>query len=81
MASGAEVLEALMVKFYQRVSADELLWPLFGEMAADHPRHVAQFVGEVTGGRTTIPLAGTAMPRCWFIISGEISQKHSGASG
>lgn len=50
MASGAEVLEALMVKFYQRVSADELLWPLFGEMAADHPRHVAQFVGEVTGG-------------------------------
>jgi hemoglobin len=44
------VLEVLMVKFYQRVSADELLQPLFGGMASDHPRHVAQFVGEVTGG-------------------------------
>jgi hypothetical protein len=29
---GAEVLKALMVKFYERVSADELLRPLFGEM-------------------------------------------------
>ena len=47
---GAEVLEGLMVKFYQRVSADDLLRPLFGEMAADHPRHVAEFVGEVAGG-------------------------------
>ena len=47
---GAEVLEALMVKLYQRVSSDELLRPLFGEVPADHPRHVAQFVGEVTGG-------------------------------
>jgi hemoglobin len=47
---GAEVLNALMVKFYERVSTDELLRPLFGEMPADHPRHVADFVGEVTGG-------------------------------
>jgi hemoglobin len=42
---GAEVLNALMVKFYERVSADELLRPLFGDMPADHPRHVADFVG------------------------------------
>ena len=47
---GAEVLNALMVKFYERVSGDELLRPLFGDMPADHPRHVADFVGEVLGG-------------------------------
>ena len=47
---GAEVLNALMVKFYERVSRDELLRPLFGEMPVDHPRHVADFVGEVMGG-------------------------------
>ena len=46
----AEVLKALMVKFYERVAADELLSPLFGEMPADHPQHVADFVGEVMGG-------------------------------
>jgi hemoglobin len=40
---GAEVQNALMVKFYERVSADELLRPLFGGMPADHPRHVADF--------------------------------------
>jgi hemoglobin len=32
---GVEVLNALMVKFYERVSADELLRPLFGDMPAD----------------------------------------------
>jgi hemoglobin len=47
---GAEVQNALMVKFYERVSADELLRPLFGDMPADHPRHVTDFVGEVLGG-------------------------------
>jgi truncated hemoglobin YjbI len=29
---GAAVLEGLMVKFYQRVSTDELFRPLFGEV-------------------------------------------------
>jgi hemoglobin len=47
---GPEVLNALMVKFYERVTADDLLRPLFGEMPPDHPRHVADFVGEVMGG-------------------------------
>ena len=47
---GAEVMTRLMVKFYEQVSADELLRPLFGEMPVDHPQHVADFVGEVTGG-------------------------------
>jgi len=47
---GAELLNALMVKFYDRVSVDELLRPLFGDIPSDHPRHVADFVGEVLGG-------------------------------
>jgi hemoglobin len=47
---GPEVLNKLMVEFYRRVEADELLRPLFGEMSVDHPRHVADFVGEVMGG-------------------------------
>jgi hemoglobin len=47
---GAEVLQKLTVRFYEKVLADELLRPLFGEMPPDHPRHVADFIGEVTGG-------------------------------
>ena len=47
---GAEVLNKLMVRFYERVLADDLLRPLFGNMGADHVRHVADFVGEVMGG-------------------------------
>ncbi len=47
---GAEVLKVLMVKFYERMSADELLRPLFGEMPTDYPKHVADFVGEVMRG-------------------------------
>jgi len=54
---GAEVLNALMVKFYERVSADELLRPLFGAMPADHPRHVADFVGEMMGGSQAYTLS------------------------
>ncbi len=54
---GTEVLNALMVKFYERVSADELLRPLFGAMPADHPRHVADFVGEVMGGSQAYTLS------------------------
>lgn len=47
---GTEILNQLTEKFYERVLADELLRPLFGDMPADHPRHVADFVGEVMGG-------------------------------
>jgi hypothetical protein len=64
---GAEVQNALMVKFYERVSADELLRPLFGDMPADHPRHVAGFVGEVADTRP-----------CWRITSGKIFRRRSG---
>jgi hemoglobin len=55
---GAEVQNASMVKFYERVSADELLRPLFGDMPADHPRHVADFVGEVLGGSQAYTVSG-----------------------
>jgi hemoglobin len=47
---GTEVLNQLTARFYERVLADDLLRPLFGEMPADHPRHVADFVGEVMSG-------------------------------
>lgn len=47
---GAEVLQKLTAKFYERVLADDLLRPLFAEMPADHPRKVADFIGEVMGG-------------------------------
>ncbi len=47
---GTDVLNKLTVRFYERVLADELLRPLFEGMPTDHPRHVADFVGEVVGG-------------------------------
>jgi hemoglobin len=47
---GTEVLNQLTSKFYDRVLKDDLLRPLFAEMPADHPRHVADFVDEVMGG-------------------------------
>ena len=46
----AEVLRKLTTRFYERVLQDELLRPLFLDMPMDHPRHVADFVGEVMGG-------------------------------
>ena len=46
----AEVLRKLTVRFYERVLADDLLRSLFADMPSDHPRHVADFIGEVMGG-------------------------------
>ena len=46
----AEVLRKLTARFYERVLADDLLLSLFAGMPQDHPRHVADFVGEVMGG-------------------------------
>ena len=46
----ADVLRKLTTRFYERVLADDLLLPLFAGMPQDHPRHVADFVGEVMGG-------------------------------
>ncbi len=47
---GTDVLNKLTVRFYERALADELLRPLFEGMPTDHPRHVADFVGEGVGG-------------------------------
>jgi hemoglobin len=47
---GNEVLEKLTRLFYQKVMKDELLFPVFKNMSADHSEHVAHFIGEVFNG-------------------------------
>ena len=47
---GVENLGRLTKAFYARVARDELLAPVFASMSADHPAHVAAFIGEVFGG-------------------------------
>jgi hemoglobin len=49
---GAERLEALFTRFYDQdhVFADPLLKDVFAHMGAEHPKHVALFVGEIFGG-------------------------------
>ena len=49
-AGGAEALDRLTRDFYDRVLADPVLEPVFRTMGADHPQHVAAFIGEVFGG-------------------------------
>lgn len=49
-AGGKEALEHLTAVFYAKVLQDELLYPVFKNMAADHSRHVAHFIAEVFGG-------------------------------
>ena len=49
-AGGNEILEKLTSVFYTKVMKDDLLFPVFKEMSADHSKHVAHFIGEVFGG-------------------------------
>lgn len=49
-AGGQEKLEHLTQVFYNKVFKDELLYPVFKDMSAEHSRHVAHFIGEVFGG-------------------------------
>jgi hemoglobin len=49
-AGGAEALQKLLDRFYERVRADEVLAPVFAGMSSEHPRHVAAWLGEVFGG-------------------------------
>ena len=49
-AGGSAALERLTDVFYAKVRVDPLLQPVFEHMDANHPRHVAQFIGEVFGG-------------------------------
>jgi len=47
---GIERIEALFMKFYERVPADPVLGPIFSEMPPEHFLTVAHFVSEVLGG-------------------------------
>jgi hemoglobin len=49
-AGGAAALDRLTVRFYEKVRADPVVGPLFAEMPADHPHHVALWLGEVFRG-------------------------------
>src|SRR4051794_39383509 len=49
-AGGRPAFERLFERFYEKVAGDELLEPLFGTMSAEHPQHVATWLGEVFGG-------------------------------
>jgi hemoglobin len=49
-AGGAEALVRLTERFYQLVTADEVVGPLFAHMDPGHPAHVAMWLGEVFGG-------------------------------
>ncbi len=49
-AGGEAALQNLFRVFYDKVLQDDLLGPVFRQMSADHPRHVADFVAEVFGG-------------------------------
>jgi hemoglobin len=50
---GSEALNRLTSRFYEHVRGDPLLAPVFAHMGADHPAHVAAFLGEVLGGPAT----------------------------
>lgn len=47
---GNDALETLTRVFYAKVFEDEVLFPVFRNMGADHSRHVAHFIGEVFRG-------------------------------
>ena len=47
---GIDALSRLTTAFYDKVARDDLLAPVFAHMDADHPAHVAAFIGEVFGG-------------------------------
>lgn len=49
-AGGMPAFEKLFKAFYKKVLSDELLGPVFKDMAPEHVEHVAHFVAEVFGG-------------------------------
>jgi len=55
-AGGAEAFSRLTSVFYDKVLKDDLLAPLFADLAPDHAEHVALWLGEVFGGPATYSL-------------------------
>ena len=49
-AGGDEAFSRLTDAFYTRVRADDILGPVFAQMPAEHPAHVAAWLSEVFGG-------------------------------
>lgn len=49
-AGGSAALEKLFDAFYTKVRDDDVLAPVFAGMSAEHPKHVAAWLGEVFGG-------------------------------
>jgi hemoglobin len=49
-SGGDEALKKLTGVFYEKVAHDAVLREIFKNMSADHPKHVAHFIGEVFGG-------------------------------
>jgi hemoglobin len=49
-AGGVEALRRMTSTFYGHVTNDPVLAPLFAEMGAEHPDHVAVWLAEVFGG-------------------------------
>lgn len=47
---GIAALDRLTTRFYEHVKDDPILAPVFAQMGADHPHHVAAFLAEVLGG-------------------------------
>ncbi|WP_030175648.1 group II truncated hemoglobin [Spirillospora albida] len=62
-AGGAEAFERLTEVFYAQVLKDELIGPLFAGMDPGHPRHVAQWLGEVFGGPSDYSTERGGYPR------------------
>ena len=61
-AGGALAMEKLTSVFYRRVANDQILSPIFAHMSADHPKHVALWLGEVFGGPKTYTEAHGGYP-------------------
>lgn len=57
-AGGPAAFQRLFKRFYERVATDPQLGPVFRQMDARHPEHVARFVCEVLGGPTAYSGAG-----------------------
>jgi hemoglobin len=59
---GLPALTRLTRRFYERVRDDEVLAPVFADMSAEHPTHVAAFLAEVLGGPTAYSVSRGGHP-------------------